>query len=387
MLTLGGTSLADGTRPRVILFFVSGMGYAELTATSPLAELSRLAKAGSIAFLDTAVTGEPTEAAVYLTIGAGEKMTVPDKTSPKLMEGGIDRTVADVATDIFRCDTREGLVVAQTYRRRFDAYPPLRAHLVQIGVPTLRRYQVDTAHAARIGELGEALHRAGKRVTVLGDWQSALVAIDKRAALYNGAMRPLLSSEFERVIANCDVLIYNEEHPGRAPGFAPMLANLAAKGKANILLVCLPHPFSDTTTRPFLFALGPAFPAGSLLTSATIGKAGFVSSRDIAPTVALLAGAPFSGGSGHPLKSIRVTGKSWDVLAAVLRREAFLRQWGVYFGIGILLVIALIIALLFHIRARKRGAAGRLFGDRVVRWLGWAIGQFSDRVVRWLGRK
>jgi hypothetical protein len=53
------------------------LSFNDLRAGGPLPHVRELADAGGIALLNTAVTGEPSEAAAYLSIGGGERLAVP----------------------------------------------------------------------------------------------------------------------------------------------------------------------------------------------------------------------------------------------------------------------------------------------------------------------
>ena len=298
-------------------------------------------------------------------MGAGERLALPAHDMVAI-EGGLERSPADIATEAYRAVGREGNLVCLTYRRRIGVYPPLAAKVVHIGLPVLWRAQETGRAAAQVGILGDALVRASKRVSVYGNFRAVLVAMDSKGAVRGGGIpRAITPSEMRDALKTTDILVCNIDKPRTVKFFLPFLQRLTEGGAANVMVASV-APASGEIGQAwpapgFVIAVGPAFPAKSLLTSATTRRSGLVANVDMAPTVAGLAGADFSGGTGH-----RVVSVSSDDAAFVLKnldetaRHHAVRLAWVLSGAAIAAFIVVLIALL------APESAARVVGHGVV---------------------
>jgi hypothetical protein len=304
--------------------------------------------------MNTAVSGEATEAAAYLSVGAGERMVAPDRTSPILYEAGIPRTVADVATEAYRAKGPEGVPVSQTYRRRFGDYPPLAAVAVHIGLPALLKAQPTSSRAALVGALGDTLRRAGRRVVVCGDWQAVLVGMDRRGAIMAGRVPAQIGpTQFPGLLNQSDVLVVSADTPWRLRLYARALLPLATDGRVNLLIASVAPPLvphqGKWETLGFLIGVGPEFAPHSVLTSGTTRTRGLVANVDIAPTILALEDMPpFPEGAGRAITSVEAPAGAWAVVDRLDRQvtAASKAALPVYVGYGLFAIGSGLLALL-----------------------------------------
>ena len=307
--------------PKTLVVLASGVSLDDFGPAETLAELRR--GAGSIALLNSATPGEATEGAAFLSIGAGERLRVPDQTSPALTESGVSRTVAELATEAYTVTGREGTPARLTYQRRFGVAPPDNAAVLHDGLPTLRWAQATTRIAARVGALGDALARANKSVAVYGDWRAALVGMDGGGVAPGGTINNYKTLPPVTVLLDgYSVVVISVGNRQEAKLFLRQALPLARAGGINLVFVAAPPPTStgDRWERlGVVVAVGPAFPPGSLLTSPTTRTPGLVANVDIAPTILALQGVDTSGfgGQGRPA----VARPAGDALSVVLRLD------------------------------------------------------------------
>jgi hypothetical protein len=117
-------SPTPAARVPTVVLLTSNLSWDDLRADGPLNDLRQIAAGGSVALLNTAVSGEATEAAAFLSIGSGERMAAPGKRGPKLLVGGVSLTVADIAAEVYPAIGPEGSVARPVYFRRFGMAPP-----------------------------------------------------------------------------------------------------------------------------------------------------------------------------------------------------------------------------------------------------------------------
>lgn len=320
----------EGGRAPVALLLVSGLGYEDLKEGRPAATLRPLTKKGMPALLEPSAAGELTEAAAYLSVGAGAPVAAPESGGKTITEGGLTRTMAEVAQDVYPFAGVEAEVVARGYRRRYGEYPPLESVVVDLGVPALRDGRNDAATPARIGALGYALKKARLRVAVYGDWRAISVGMDERGAVYAGSLRPIAPENLEAAIRASDVTIVNAATPRTLRMYVAALKNAP---DINLLIAAIAPSFA-VSVKPvrwaspgFLLGVGPAFVAESVPVSLTTHLPGLVSALDIAPTVAALSGASFDGGAGSSLMTAQKI-KTSDSLASLttLARQIKMRD-------------------------------------------------------------
>jgi hypothetical protein len=348
--------LEAGRTPTLVLL-ASNLSYQDLQPGGELEPVRELATHGSIALLDTSVMGEATEAAAYLSLSAGRPVTVPGETGPTVIEGGITRTLAELAEDAFPAIRNEGNVVCATYRRRYGYYPPLRATIVHISLPALFKTQWDAEAARHIGSLGDCLQAAGRKVTVFGDWRAALVGMDHRGVIMDGYIPAGLSSrQVPALLQKTDVLILSTEDERELRRYVRAVLPLVRADRIDVMVVApAPERMADRRrwARPgFVIGAGRSFPENSVFVSDTTGQRGYVSNRDIAPTIARLQNTgPMAGASGAPLRSVlsdgagdRLSRIDREVRAGALSARPVLIACGVLSGLCLafaFLVIAL----------------------------------------------
>ncbi|MDX1933518.1 MAG: hypothetical protein SFU56_12990 [Capsulimonadales bacterium] len=351
-LAFGGATWA--APPKLVLLLVTGVSAADVAPGGPYEKLRTLAERGSVGLAEIGLPGEPTEAAAFLTVGAGVPLAVPDKAGPRVREGGIDLTMAEVATLVFRSDTREGAVVCRGYRKRYGRYAPLRSRIVHLGVGTLSRLPENARSAGRIGELGERWKRAGKRVRVVGNWAGVLVAMDRRYAVYDGSLRTLAPREIGKVLKPCDILVVSEDRPRQGLTLAMALEKLARRQEIHAVILCLPRPLADNPTPGLVFGLGPSFPPDTVLTG---NREGWAALTDLAPTLSRLAGTEFATDSGRPLRATGVVGGSMARIEGHLKWHEFVRHWGLVFQVvfwGTALALSWLVLAAAFTRWRRR---------------------------------
>jgi hypothetical protein len=308
----------------ILLLAPPGLSYDDLRPGGPLAVLrERIAPSGAVGLLNAAVSGEATDAAAYLSVGAGDRMSAPNRSRPPLLEGGVPVTVAELAAEVFTIRRGEGAPTRATYERRFGI--PLRedAAVAHVGVPALRAAQPSLSRAGRVGAMGEALRRAGRRVGVYGGWPAALAGMDTDGVVPDGNLfLPLLPKEVAPVVARADVVVFYATDKHRLKQYARAAFDLAGSGAANALIVAPAPPRNGMAwvRLGFVVALGPDFPAGTVLTSPTTRTPGLIANVDIAPTVLALQGADAPpGGVGRPVATLPAV-SPWDTLSLLDRQ-------------------------------------------------------------------
>lgn len=288
--------------PKVLVILSSGYTLEDVRQGEQLDQFQGIGRQGSATLVLPVADGEPSDPAVFLSVGAGIPMSAPRNSGPRFLEGNVERTVADVAADMFSCVGSEGDVVCRAYRRRFGSYPPLNAAAVHVGLPALLRSQ-RPEQAKRLGALGEILHRNKLSVGLYGTWQSGLIGMDSKGVVLEGQFKQPRPDRVRSLLAQHDLMIITVETVSSFRLYARVAEVLAKDGTANILVGCItpPYHYSHWPTPGFLFAMGPAFAQGTLLTSPSTHTAGLISTTDIGPTILNLLGVSESfGGQGKP---------------------------------------------------------------------------------------
>ena len=312
----------------VALVLVSNLTYADLSPGGAAAGLDSLAENGMIALLDPNVAGEPSEAAAFLTVGAGVPLMAQAFTGIMIPEAGIKRPLAEVAEDAFPLQGREGTLVAASYAKRYGSPPPAEAVAVHLSLSALIKGQSEKALGNALGGLGERLRRAGKTVAVYGDWRAMLVGMDRQGVAYAGDLRYFYPQRLKSVVGETDVTIVNLT-PRELRQCTGALRSLQG---VNVIVAAVAPPLAEGgyewTAPGFLIASGPSFPPKSLPLSASKHLYGFVAATDIAPTLVSLADAGTLPASfGRSLTTVQTTGSDAPVHAlSTLYRQITLRD-------------------------------------------------------------
>ncbi len=323
----GRQAHSDGSPkpPKTIALLTSGLTWEDTKNRGPLQDLRVLLEQNGVgvALLNPAVSGEATEAAAFLSVGAGERMAVPDTTGPVLYEAGIARTVSDMAQEVYTLQREEGRVARVTYRRRMGFDPPTNAAVVHVGVGPLLRAQPTEGRKEQIGALGSVLQKAGRRITVWGDWRAVLVGMDKNGVVPYGTTLDEFQSEtlnrrlktvLPQKLKQTDVLVIGTDDVRVFRVFARALIPLAKNGTVNVLLASVAPPLNGDDKKwdalGFVAGVGPYFrrpnttaASSLLLVSPTTRTPGLVANVDIAATICAMqsARATTLGGAGRAI--------------------------------------------------------------------------------------
>lgn len=319
--------------PKTIILLTSGLSWDDMSDDGPLQDVRRLAQSGGVALLNPAVSGEATEAAAFLSVGAGERMAAPETGGPVLWEAGIPRSVSDLAQEVYTIQKREGQIAGLTYRRRMGRYPPPNAAVIHVGLGPLKNAQPTPSRAALVGALGNALRKGGRTVAVWGDWRATLVGMDGAGVVPAGStlddfdsktLKGLLHTTLTSLMKQSDVLIISTSDVRAFRVFVRALSPLARQGRANVLVVSAAPPLEGKAKKwdafGFIVGAGPYFHAPSgdstlpgLLVSPTTRTPGLIANVDIAPTVCILQNVSpqlLGGEAGRPIAyQTRIGGK------------------------------------------------------------------------------
>ncbi|MBC8102762.1 MAG: hypothetical protein H7Z41_09270 [Cytophagales bacterium] len=310
---IGGAALAQPAktaRPKTLVLLVSDLSWKDLQADGGLPEVRRLASEGSVALLNTAVSGEATAAAAFLSVGASERIAAPGKRGPRVFVDDVPLTVASIAAQAYPTNVSPKEASRLVYLRRFGVMPPPGSVAVALGFPLIRNVQPSESRAALLGALGESLRRGERWVAVWGDWRAALVGMDRQGVIYHGSIAHELSPETLPVaLGGAEVVIASISGRESLRRLSRAALPLARSGAVNVLVAALSPPLDPSVGRwrrlGWVAAAGPAFPPGSLLTATTTRTPGLVANIDLAPTVLALQGLPsFSGAAGHPVRPV-----------------------------------------------------------------------------------
>jgi len=350
--------------PKTLVILTSRLTWDDMRPDGDLNVVRRLASEGGAALLSPTVAGEATDAAAYLTLGAGERVAAPDRRGPTINVSSVPLTVADIAAESYPANLVEGNAVRPVYVRRFGVNPPANAVAVDIGLPTLQRIQGSPERAALLGAFGDAMLRARRRVAVYGDWRSVVVAMDHRGAVYHGsAVTDLAPNQLREALAEADVIIASVDAGQRPLRLLTQAAlPLVRRREINLLIVSAAPPLDPNTGRwerpGFLIAAGPAFTSHSLLTSPTTRTPGLVANVDLCPTLLRLQRLPpLPGGTGNAIHSVRSVRIPAEAVANLDRHVTATENAlvPVLAGYGAFAIATLIAALITLLRAGESG--------------------------------
>lgn|GEM_PF-99106 len=369
---------AGATASKVLLVGIPGLGWDDVTART-MPNLDRLVRQGSLAAM-TVRTGSPHPAVAegYATLGAGARVRA-----------------ANAAADDVAATGGGAIEVAGAARLRATA----GRHL-----PT------------GPGDLGEALHRAGKRTAVVGVADIAqgltgpnvpddrpprfrpapLALMDRSGVVDTGLVDPSLlepekSAPFgeradgakvaaatRQALAEADVVLVDTGDLTRAQALAevapPVFADLSRRFALEdtdgvlgriladvdldttlVLVVSVVPPHEEWRLTP-LVAAGAGVVPGTLASPST-KRLGLVTLTDLAPTVLAAVGVPVPTAMiGHPLRYSTVDPDLGRL--ARLDRDAAYRE-RIYFGVAFGFVVAqgLVYALALVVFSSRRKAA------------------------------
>ena len=307
--------------PKTIIILTSGLDWAELQNNSDLHEvLQSLAGEGGVALLNPAVSGEATEAAAFLSVGAGERMAAPGKSGPVLWESETARSIADFAREAVtrRGDDDNPSADEALYRTRMGVGVPQNAAVFHLGVAPIQNAQPDTRRAALVGALGTVLQNAGQTVAVWGDYRAALAGMTAQGTVPLGTASPdatnAQSPEFLQTVQTADVTLINAPNSRTFAAFIRAVMPLVKRGSANVLAASVAPPVTGGkwTSLGFVAAGGPHFRSAfspGLLVSPTTRTPGLTANVDIAPTVFQMQGieqSAFVSGAGRTMRFVAV---------------------------------------------------------------------------------
>jgi hypothetical protein len=297
-------------------------------------------KAGSAAgLMNDAVRAPATEAAGYLTLGAGERLSGVETGQPILLPGA-------------RCEHSSACDV---YARRVGPVPPGAAAL-DLGWAILEASVPPEAGRARPGAMAEALRAAGVRVVYAGPVAdelrglATLTACDGHGILYD--IQPVPPWRFED--KGRPELIVLDLRPSlpisrerQALDRALSLSRSVSRERDK-LIVASPLPGPDRRRLAPVLFWGRGW-EGRTLTSATTHTSGLIANIDLAPTIldCFHLEAPVEMG-GRPVRPVPV--RSLASLEAYAREArvnerallATIIVWGAYaFLAGVLAVVSL----------------------------------------------
>ena len=304
------TARTQPAPPKTLVLLVSNMDWADVQTSDRLQAVRDLAASGSVALLNTAVSGEATEAAAYLSVGASERIAAPAERGPTIPVDEVSFTIADIAAEVYPASGLEGNAVRPVYFRRFGIAPPSDAVVVAIGLPTLQRIQPDVSRANLLGALGDALRTGGRQVAAFGDWRAALVAMDRKATVYHGsAVAELTPALLPTALREADAIVTSVKGTRALRLLITAALPLVQSGQINLLAASVSPPTDVASGKwnrlGWVVAAGPAFPPSTLLVSATTRTPGLIANVDLAPTILALQGLPpFPGGAGHAVRAV-----------------------------------------------------------------------------------
>ncbi len=365
---------AHAEAPKTLLLLASGLSFDDLRPGGPLPHVRELADAGGVALLNTAVAGEPSEAAAYLSVGGGERLAAPIARLREMARQAANGP-AEAASDLAaQAAPATETATRALYRRRFGTWPPVEADIIHLGLPALRNVQATTNRAAQVGALGDALQAAGKHCgTTFDDWRAALVLMDRRGVVGKTAPGPDLFV----LLAGADAAVVTAADAARLDALCARVLPLARAGSLHVL-VAIPAPPRDTDGKHwarlgFVVAAGPSIEPRGLLTSPTTRTPGLVANVDIAPTLLAWQGIPDAGHEFAGRMMTQITSpNSWAAVATLDRQVVATKNatvpvligYGTFaIGTGLIALVALLTRRARIIRASRFGlltAAGAL---------------------------
>ena len=340
---------ADPARAeRVVLITVPTLTWDLVADEEPPALTGLLARSAVASASVRTIGPETTAGEAYATIGAGNRVAVPDGS------GGV-AFGADVDVD--------GEPAAAVLARRLGE-PVGDAAVVHLGVPAITRVNDRLLYGAETGALGSALAAAGLAAAVIGNAdleadldlgveplqahrEAALAVVDRTGVVPEGEVGPSLLvrdpeaplgvrldpdavlDAFDRSAA-ADVVLVELSDLDRADAFRPLATRPAAEAARRSALAATDELLAGLLeridpARDLVILLAPTAPRGpaqltvaamagpgvdpGLAQSGTTGRAGYVTLPDLAPTVVsalgidqpgAMNGAPMSDAGGSP---------------------------------------------------------------------------------------
>ena len=281
----------------VVLLLTEPRKFEDLREGGPLRDVRDLAQIGGIALMNTAVSGKITEAATYLSVGAGEHLQASDVPDKSLREARISRSIADFATEVSPTHPQDGGLAANpVYRRRFGRWPPEKSskpldkfELLHLGVPALQEAQATSTFAAQVGSLGRVLRENNRRIAAYGDWQAGMVATDENGCIPQGSFLGSFTPEWLNLALRSTNVLIAAVHDDKSTRLLTrsLLEDVKAKNISLIIVCCYPPRDGEGRFERlgFIVAGGPTIPENSLLTSSTTRTPGLVASIDLAPLI------------------------------------------------------------------------------------------------------
>jgi hypothetical protein len=322
-----GTSPAQPTSARrAVLLVLDGVGLSDLWE-APMPNFRRLlVRRGALAAANVRPAGAYQPESGYASLGAGTRAF---GTST----GGLV-----LAADEPYFDEPAAVVF-----ERHTGYRARAGHLVNLDFPRLVALNGVADHPVVIGALGETLRKAGKRVALLGQADTAdapsrlagYVAMDARGIIPLGNVGaelsrpdplfpsgrrtayPRLLEEFRTLYRQADLVVVETGDTARLnllaerllpeqaarlrrralhwfDGFLGQMAGVV-DWERTLVLVAVPGPSRQAAARDelltFVAAFGPEIRPG-LLTSPTTRRPGLVTGSDVAPTILAWLGVP-----------------------------------------------------------------------------------------------
>lgn len=328
----GGSAGAVTSCSRTVIFTTPGVTWSEVAHVRPAALLS-LARRGAIGSVSVHTdVPRPSYSSAFTTIGAGARMPSIEFALTRAAAtgfGGLSRDVR-VTTRSRLNDLSAGNGYGARAGALADAMPTA---LVGIGdASTTRGSSERFAQWPLLAAMGSSgrVQYAGVGANLLHPVSGA-IKLEARTGAFVSAARRALSLRCATVVVDTGDL-ERAQHLGSTPRvWGEALSNtdrvLSSISKLldlkkDLLLVVTPTSSLDVTHLGVAVAVGPGFPPGTVLESASTRRPGIVTLPDVAPTVLARAGVPQPAGmTGQTFFSVPAEGDRITA-ASDLDREA-----------------------------------------------------------------
>jgi hypothetical protein len=330
----GGSAGAVTSCSRTVIFTTPGVTWSEVSHVRPPGLLS-LAKRGAIGSMSVHTdVPRPSYSSAFTTLGAGARMPsidFPLTNVPATDPGGFSRDVR-VTTRSRLDDLSAGNGYGARAGALADAMPTA---VVAIGdASTTRASSQRFAQWPLLAAMGSSgrVQYASVGANLLRP-VSGPINLEARTGAFVSAARRALSLRCATVVLDTGDLERALDAGSTSPAWGEALSNTdrvltsiseLLDLKRDLLLVVTPTSSLDVTHLGVAVAVGPGFPPGTVLESASTRRPGIVTLPDVAPTILARAGIlQPSGMTGQPLFSVPAQG---DRIAAAsdLDREAVL---------------------------------------------------------------
>lgn len=327
---------------------------------------------GSVGLVSPSCAGPRSESSILLTAGAGANC-----------RGGAFVAECYDADEVLP----SGLTARDEHALR-TGYKARPGSAVFLGLSQALRANAETGCPARIGALGDALHRAGIRTCAIGnadilpdtiDRSAAVLAADSRGIIDIGhlcAAQNAASSDFGFMVVDfgaserldeCKISISDAAYSVQKASMMRALDRLVGElrvspesSRAALILVSFSPPSSEYWNQLTPIVIRVPGESGGLLTSPTTRTVGLIAASDFAPTVLRLLGvrlpAEMVGRAAHRAEhSVIGTGPLREMEVRVTANHTLILPilW-VFAAIGAVSFTVASIILAFSLRASHR---------------------------------